>query len=225
VWNLVVFGLMRIPLIMGLALISALLLDAGTSLLAKFFRVGIFLPYAVPSVIAALMWGYLYGPTFGPITQIAQAAGLTAPNLFAPENIIGSLVNVAVWQFVGYDTIILYAGLRSISPELYEAAALDGAGALRIAWYIKLPALVPTFIITILFSLIATLQYFSEPRIFRDFAPGTITSSFTPNLYAFNLAFVNQQYSYSSTIAFTLGAVVVVASSGFMVYNLRRSAR
>ncbi|MDR1392391.1 MAG: sugar ABC transporter permease [Bifidobacteriaceae bacterium] len=225
VLNVVIFGSMRLPLIMGFAILAALLIDAGTSKLAKVFRIGIFLPYAVPSVIAALIWGYIYGPTFGPIAQIAEGLGHDAPNFFSPDIVLGSLANIAVWQFVGYNTIILYAALRSVSPELYEAAALDGAGALKTAWHIKLPALRPTLALVVVFSLIATFQYFTEPRIFAAMAPGTITPSFTPNLYAYNLAFTNQQYSYSAAISFALGVLVVIASSAWMVHNNRKGMR
>ena len=73
--------LIALSFILGLALICALIMDSGVGRLRKVFRVGIFLPYAVPSVVAALMWGYLYGPTFGPFTQVAHAIGVSAPNL------------------------------------------------------------------------------------------------------------------------------------------------
>ncbi|MGI8417517.1 MAG: carbohydrate ABC transporter permease [Nakamurella sp.] len=101
-----------------------------------------------------------------------------------------------------------FAGLCSISPELYEATALDRAGRIKIACYTKLPALVPTIILTLVFAIIGTFQYFTEPQIFASLAPSAIPPSFTPNLYAYNLAFTNQQYSYSAAISFALGFVV-----------------
>lgn len=228
-WNgvgkVLIFGALQIPVIIVLALVCALLIDAGVSRLARFFRIGIFLPYAVPSVIAALMWGYLYGPTFGPFAQLAHALHLPAPGFFSPGAILPSLANISVWEYVGYNAIILFAGLRSISPDLYEAAALDGAGRIKTAWYIKLPALVPTIVLTVVFAVIGTFQYFTEPQIFAALAPSAISPSFTPNLYAYNLAFTNQQYSYSAAISFALGIVVVLASSAFIAYNARKGNR
>lgn len=211
--RMVKFGAIQVPLILGLALICALIMDSGVGRLRKVFRVGIFLPYAVPSVVAALMWGYLYGPTFGPFTQVAHAIGVSAPTFLTSAHILPSLANVAMWEYTGYNAIILFAGLRSISPELYEAAALDGAGQFQIAWRIKLPALRPTLLLTLIFAVIGTFQYFAEPQIFTALAPDVITPSFTPNLYAYNLAFTGQQYSYAAAVSFVLGLVVVIASS------------
>ena len=135
---------------------------------------------------------------------------------------LASLANVATWQYTGYNAIILYAGLRSISPELYEAAALDGAGPIQIARRIKLPALAPTLLLTLVFAVVGTFQYFAEPQIFTSLAPQVITPSYTPNLYAYNLAFTNQQYSYSAAISFALGIVVVIASSLVIWISSRR---
>ena len=117
-----------------LSLFSALALDSGMMRLAKFIRLGIFVPYAVPSVIATLMWGYLYGPDFGPFAQMAgPRAG--RPRRSSPSTgIFFSIINVVNWEFIGYNMIIIYAALRSIPPELYEAARVDGASEKRIAW-------------------------------------------------------------------------------------------
>src|SRR5207245_7232267 len=78
--NLLLFGIMQVPVMLGLALVFALILDRGTVYGKSLFRLGFFIPYAVPSVIAALIWGYLYGPAFGPFTQIARGVGLPAPD-------------------------------------------------------------------------------------------------------------------------------------------------
>ena len=76
------------------------------------------------------------------------------------------------WEFVGYNMIILYAALRVIPHELYEAAAIDGAGAWRIAWSIKLPALRPALLLTLLFSVIGSFQLFNEPNLLQQPRPG-----------------------------------------------------
>ena len=116
-----------------LALVFALILDSGRVWLAKFLRVGIFVPYAVPVVIAALMWGYLYGKDFGPFADIADKLGKAPPNFLGDQAMLFSLANVATWTYTGYNMIILYAALRSIPTELYEAAAVDGAGPVSTA--------------------------------------------------------------------------------------------
>ncbi len=215
-WRMVIFGAMQIPLIIGMALISALLMDSGISRLRSFFRVGVFLPYAVPSVVTALMWGYIYGPTFGPFAQLAKAVDLTPFAFLSSTYILPSLANVATWQYTGYNAIILFAGLQAISPDLYEAAAIDGANRWQIARWIKLPALRPTLLLTLVFALIGTFQYFTEPQIFSALAPDVIMPSFTPNLYAYSLAFIGQEYSYSAALSFVLGIIVVIVSTVFI---------
>lgn len=108
--------------------------------------------------------------------------------------------------------IIMYAALRAIPEELYDAAAVDGAGPWRTAWSIKIPAIRPAIMLTVIFSIIGTFQLFNEPQLLDRIAPIAITNSFTPNLYAYNLAFVNQDVNYAATIAFVLGLVTMVIS-------------
>jgi multiple sugar transport system permease protein len=217
------FGLIQVPVMLGFALLCALALDSGRLRWPKVFRIGIFLPYAVPSVIAALMWGYLYGPTFGPFAQIARGVEASAPGFLTESGMLASLANVVTWEFTGYNAIVLYAALRAIPPDLYEAAAIDGAGPIRIAWHIKIPAIVPALVLTLVFSVIGTLQLFNEPQIFTALAPDVIGNAYTPNLYAYTLAFTNQQYGYSAAISFTLGAVIVVMSYAVILASARRS--
>ena len=112
---------------LALSLFFALALDSGMMRLAKFIRLAIFIPYAVPGVVATLMWGYLYGPDFGPFAQIANALGFGPPPFFTSTGMLFSIMNIVNWEFIGYNMIIIYAALRSIPAELYEAARVDGA--------------------------------------------------------------------------------------------------
>ncbi|MEV0348680.1 sugar ABC transporter permease [Nonomuraea sp. NPDC050680] len=206
------FFLIQVPIMLGLALLFALALDSGVMWLSRVVRLGIFVPYAVPGVIAALMWSYLYGPQFGPITQLAEALGLPAPNLLSSDLMLSSLANIATWEFTGYNMIILYAALRAVPPELYEAAAVDGAGAWRIAWNVKLPALRPALLMALIFSVIGSFQLFSEPALLQRLAPNVIDSAYTPNLYTYSLAFISQDVNYAAAVSFLLGLVIVVVS-------------
>ena len=180
--------------------------------LSRFVRLGVFVPYAVPSVVAALMWGYLYGPEFGPIAQLAGALGLPAPNLLGEDFMLGSIANVVTWEFAGYNMIILYAALRAVPPELYEAAAVDGAGAWRTAWSVKVPALRPALLLALIFSVIGSFQLFNEPQLLQRLAPNVIDSAYTPNLYAYSLAFTSQDVNYAAAVSFLLGLIIVVVS-------------
>ncbi|MET0886901.1 MAG: ABC transporter permease subunit, partial [Mycetocola sp.] len=99
----------------------------------------IFIPYAVPGVVATLMWGYLYGPDFGPFAQITEALGFGPPPFNTQTGMLFSIMNIVNWAFIGYNMILIYAALRSIPTELYEAARVDGANVFRQYWNITLP--------------------------------------------------------------------------------------
>lgn len=224
VWRVARFFLVQVPIMLILALFFALALDSGRLRAARVFRLGIFIPYAIPSVVAALMWGYFYGRDFGPIGQVFTKLGGTAPDLLSGNVILASLGNIVTWEFAGYNMIILYAALRSVPTELYEAAAVDGAGAWRTAWSVKIPAIRPAILLTVIFSVIGSFQLFNEPNLIQRLAPSVINSSYTPNLYAYSLAFISQEVNYAAAVSFLLGLVIVVASYVVLLVANRRSA-
>jgi multiple sugar transport system permease protein len=217
------FFFLQVPIMLLLSLLFALALDSGLLRFSRIIRLGIFVPFAVPSVVAALMWGYLYGPDFGPFAQLAKGLRLPIPEFLSSDWMLGSLANVVSWEYIGYNMIILYAALSTIPPDLYDAAAVDGAGAWRTAWNVKLPAIRSALTLTGLFSVIGTFQLFNEPRIMAGIAPTVIGSDYTPNLYAYTLAFTNRQINYSAAVSFVLGFVILVCSYVFIfAATLRR---
>ena len=222
--TLLKFGAMQIPVMLILALVFALILDSGTVYARSFFRVSFFIPYAVPAVIATLMWGFLYGPGLRAVRPARRRHGVAAgPYFLGPRSILPSLANIAVWEYMGYNMIIYYAALQAIPSELEEASLMDGANGIRHALHIKLPLILPTILVTIVFSIIGTLQLFTEPYLMINLARSVISSSFTPNLYAYTLAFTAQQYNYSAAISFLLGGVTAVLSYAFMLATSRRN--
>jgi multiple sugar transport system permease protein len=220
--RMVLFGIFQVPIMLGLALAFALLLDSGAAWFTTVFRLGFFVPYAVPGVVAALIWGYLYGPSFGPFSQIADYLGLPSPAFFSEGWMLPSIANIVTWEFTGYNMIILYAALQAVPKEVRDAGAVDGAKEWQIALYIRIPLIFPALLLTGVFSIIGTFQLFNEPRVLQAFAPGVIGDDYTPNLYAYTLAFTNQEYNYSAAVSFALGAVVVVFSYVFMLVTNRR---
>jgi len=224
VWFVVRFSVVLIPVQMLVSLAAALVLDNLTNRFARFARLMIFLPYAVPAVIGALMWGFLYSPSFGPLEQIFGSFGLDAPFLLSPDNIFYGLMNVVTWQWAGYYMIIIYAALRGIDPTIYEAAKIDGANAWQVALRIKIPMVRSALVLILVFALIGTLQFFTEPQVLGPVANGTITPDFTPNIYAFNLAFKYAQFNYASAISFSLGAIVFVGVYIFLFVTRKRGS-
>jgi multiple sugar transport system permease protein len=224
VWFVVRFSIVLIPVQMLVSLAAALVLDALTTRLARFSRLMIFLPYAIPAVIGALMWGFLYSPTFGPLQQLFSLFNAQAPFLLSQGNVFAGLLNVVTWQWAGYYMIIIFAALQGIDPSIYEAAKLDGANWWQVAIRVKIPLVASALVLILVFALIGTLQFFTEPQVLAPVANGTITPDFTPNIYAFNLAFSYAQFNYASAISFALGIVVFIAVYIFMFATRKRGS-
>jgi multiple sugar transport system permease protein len=219
--NVLIFGAMQIPVMLGLALFFAVILDSNAVRRVTIFRLGYFLPFAVPSVVAALMWGYFYGQSFGPIAQVAKALGLQPPVFLTINGIIPSMANISTWQFTGYNMLIIYAALKAIPLELYEAARADGANEWQIAWGIKIPIVWPAIVLTMIFSVIGTLQLFNEPNVLRVVAPTAVNEHFTPNLYLYFLAFRDARFEYSAAMAFSLALVSGILASLVLLVTRR----
>jgi multiple sugar transport system permease protein len=217
VWHMLLFGIVQVPVMLALSLAMALILDHGVVWLRGAFRIAFFIPYAVPSVVATLIWGYLYGKSFGPFSQAAHALGLPTIDFLSSRWMLPSLANVVTWEFVGYNMVILYSALQAVPADLAEAAAMDGASPLQTALLVKVPSIRGALLLTAIFSIIGTLQLFNEPQLLKAAAPSVIGDHYTPNVYAYALAFTDQQYNYSAAVSFVLGALIAVISYGFML--------
>ena len=223
--NVLSFGLFQVPIMLGLALVAALILDGGLVRRQTIYRLLLFLPFAVPGVVAALIWGYLYGQAFGPVAQVARAIGVQPPQFLTQATILPLLANIITWQYVGYNMLILFAALKAVPSELYEAARVDGANDVQIAWRIKIPLILPAIVLATIFSIIGTLQLFTEPRLLRPTAVSVIGPAFTPNLYVESLAFQNRQFDYAAAISFTIALVTAILAGMTLLIYQRRGAR
>jgi multiple sugar transport system permease protein len=146
VGRVLLYGLVLIPCMLGLALLFALLLDSRRARAVGFSRIAIFLPYAVPAVISSLLWGFLYLPAVSP------------------------------FYYVGFNMIVIYTSLKAVPSDIYEAARIDGASEIQIALRIKIPIVTPALVMTALFSMVATLQVFAEPTTLRPLTNSLSTS-------------------------------------------------
>jgi multiple sugar transport system permease protein len=206
------YGLIVVPTMLGLALLFALLLDSPRVRFSSFSRLGIFLPYAVPGVIASLIWGFLYLPGVSPIRDAFSAVGLPEPDFLSPDSVLFSVANIGIWGGIGFNMIVLYTALRGLPDELNDAARIDGASELQIALRVKIPLITPALVMTGIFSLIATLQVFSEPSTLQ---PLTDSISFTwvPLMTIYRDAFVNNDI-------YTAAAASVMLAFGTLVVSL-----
>lgn len=218
------FLAVQVPVMLGIALLVALAIDSGRLHGRNFFRIAIFLPYAVPAVVAALMWGFLYGTRFGLVGNANDALGVSLPDPLSPGLVLASIGNIVTWEFMGYNMLIFYSALRVIPHALYEAAEIDGAGQWRIIRAIKLPALRGALAIATIFSVIGSFQLFNEPSILQSLAPNAITTYFTPNLYTYSLAFSGQQHNYAATVAIVMGVLTMIIAYAVQLRGMRKEA-
>ncbi|MFD8492698.1 carbohydrate ABC transporter permease [Amycolatopsis sp. NPDC059657] len=216
------FLVVQVPIMLVLALIAALAIDSARLHAAGFFRIVIFLPYAVPAVVAALMWGFIYGDHFGLAADLNHLLGRDVVKPLSDNWMLASIGNVVTWEFVGYNMLIFYSALKVIPKELFEAAAIDGAGAFRTIMSIKLPALRGAIVIATIFSIIGSFQLFNEPNIMRTLEPNVIGTYYTPNMYAYNLSFGGQQFNYSATVAIVMGVITAVIAYAVQLRGARK---
>ena len=212
------FGAVQVPIMLGLALIFALLLDSPLVRGKKFFRLAFFVPYAVPGVIAAIMWGYLYSPNLSPFSAVTENI-----NFLSADLVLWAIANVVTWVFVGYNLLIIYSALLALPAELYEAARLDGAGQLRIAWSVKIPLIMPAIILTAIFSIIGTLQLLAEPQVFRSFS-SAVTSTFTPNLTVYSTSSI-PNFNLAAAFSVVLALATFILSFTFLKFTQRKEAK
>lgn len=216
-----IFGLIQIPIMLFLSTVGALVIDVINTRLSRTFRLIAFMPYAVPGVVAALMWGFLYSESFGPFVGIAESLGAKDFNFFSLKVFIYSISNIVTWAWTGYNMIIIYSALQGLSREVYEAAIVDGATQVQIAIRVKLPAIKNAILLTTIFAIIGTMQIFTEPRILARYT-NAVSNGYTPNIYSFNLAFAQSQFNYAAAVSFTLALVVFVVTSIVLAATRRK---
>lgn len=216
------YGLFLVPTMLGLALLFALLLDSRRSRGRRFSRVTIFLPYAVPSVISSVLWGFLYVPSVSPFYFAADALGVQLPEVLAPGTVILAVANIALWGGVGFNMVVMYTALKAIPSDLYEAARLDGASEVQVALRVKVPIILPSLIMTAIFSMIATLQVFAEPITLKPLT-NVISSTFTPLMKVYRDAFVRNDIFSASATSVVIAVVIFALSFTFLQLIQRRA--
>ncbi|MFF8015347.1 ABC transporter permease subunit [Streptomyces sp. NPDC007929] len=217
------FGAAQITVMLGLALLLALLLDGVAARAVRFFRAALLIPYVVPAVVSTVIWLFLYSPTGSPLLDLAHGAG-TDITFFGGLNTYLSLGNLLTWQGIGFNMILISASLQALPRELYEAARLDGAREWRIAWSVKIPNITGILVLTGMFSLIGRLQLFAEPLLLRQIAPESINTDFTPMMEIYDKAFKTGDYQYAAAESLVLAVVTgILAFVFYRVTNRKMS--
>ncbi|SEG77313.1 carbohydrate ABC transporter membrane protein 1, CUT1 family [Actinacidiphila yanglinensis] len=202
--RMLALGAVTVPGTVLLALLFAVLLDLEHTRLRRVTRLAIFLPYAVPGVIASLMWGFLYLPATSPI-------GGDRVDFFGQVAVYFSVSNVVVWGAVGFNMIVIYTALRALPPELTESARLDGATERQIVLRIKVPLVMPAVVMCTLFSVLAALQVFNEPNTLKPLS-NAVSSTWVPLMQIYDQAFGNSDIHSAAATSVVLAAAALVLS-------------
>lgn len=220
--RMLLFGVVQVSIMIALATVLALLLESASARWPGLFRAAYFLPYGVPGVLATILWSFLYVPGLSPIVDLADSLLGVDVDFLGSGTVLWSIANIVTWSYTGYNMLIIIAQLKSIPPELYEAARVDGAGPIRLAWTIQLPLIRPALMLTTVFSIIGTLQLFAEPQLLQQVSPA-VDSQYTPNLSAYTTAFAYNDYSVAAAQAVLIALVAFVLSFTFLRLTSRRS--
>lgn len=212
--NMFVFGVVQVPIMLGLAILLALLLHQSRGFFMKVCRTAFFMPYGIPIAIGAMVWGYLYSANLSPFNQILRALHRGTIEFLSPAIVLFSIANIVTWTWTGYNMITLFAALQNIPQDLYEAARVDGAKTLDIVRRIQIPLLLPTLQILFIFSVIGTSQLFTEAFVLRPL--GYLADNITPNLYLYLTAARDANYYYAGALAILLALLIFVISGPFL---------
>ena len=218
--NTLYFVLVGGPVSLLVALGAALLVNAKLVRFKSFFRTVYFAPFVTTLVAVAIVWRYLYHPTYGILNYALGAVGIAPVDwLGDPRWAMPAIIVMAVWKNFGYNMLILIAGLQAIPEELYEAALLDGAGAWGRFRHVTLPMLTPTLVFVGLITMIGYFQVFAEPYVMT--AGGPLRSTTTMVLLMYEEGFRWWRMGYAAAIAFVL--FVLILGGMLLQRGLRRS--
>jgi multiple sugar transport system permease protein len=223
VQRMLYFGVIQVTAMIGLALILALYLDSAYCVGRKVFALVYFLPYAVPGVIAAIMWAFLLEPDLDSALKIPHALGLASGtvNPLGYGFALYAIMLIVTWEFAGYNMTILLTSLTSVPRQIIEAARIDGCSELRISLRIKFPLIRKTVLFTVILSIIGTLQLFNEPMVLNEIA--SIGTNFTPNQIIYTTAFQFGNESLAAAQSIILAAITIVATVAFYGLVRRRA--
>ena len=208
------FGIIQIPIMIGVALMLALLIDSFLVRRPGFWRLTYFLPYAIPGLVAAIVWGYLYIPEVSPVANSFGSLD-GSPFFLSPSIILWSMANMTTWTYTGYNMLIFLAALQSIPGDLYEAARIDGASGWQITTKIKVPLVRSAALLAILLSIVGTVQLFNEPVVMQNLA-SWMPNGYTPMMLAYN-TMMGQITPSGSGMASAISILMALIAGGLAV--------
>lgn len=222
-WNTIFYAVVMVPIAIALSLVLAVILDThvfGKGLL----RLAFYLPNISSMVAVSVVWMILFIPSYGPINSILMSLGVSNPPkwLNATSTSLLSIIIIGVWQRLGYNIIIILAGLQGVSKTLYEAAEIDGANGVQKFFYITIPSLSNTMFFLTMISFISSFQMFTPVQIMTKGGPGTSSSVLV--YYIYKAAFQNNDIGGASAMAWILFLLVFIFSAARMIASRKKES-
>ena len=215
-----------VPTLIGLLLAAVLFDYVGRKFgqrSASFFRAGFYLPQILPVAIAGVVWGWILQPNDGALNWLLKAAGLG----WLARNWLGdagtallTVMGIMVWFQIGYPLVIFMAGLQRIDPELYEAAALDGATWMQRFAHITVPMIRPEVFVVVLTTTIAALKIFGQIYVLTRGGPGSAT--IVPSYFAYQNFFEKANVGYGAAIATVMTLIILLLTVVFIKLQSRQ---
>lgn len=223
--TVVLFFMSTVPTL-AIALVLAVMLQSAVRF-TNVYRIGYFIPNVTSLVAMAIFFGSVFSTNFGLVNAGLRSLGIPEQDwLGQPWGIKIAISTMIVWQWVGYNTLIYLAGLQAIPKDQYEAAKVDGAGAVRTFFSITLPQLRPVVLFTVIISTIGGLQTFTEPQVMVGNSGGTGQSGMTVVLFFYRAAFLDNDYGYAAAIALSIFMLVLLFTAiNWRIFRGRGEAR
>src|SRR3954453_3916016 len=220
--NTILFVLISTPLLVGVGLFLAVLVN-GKYRGRNFFRAVYFAPWTLGIAVVGLLWWWILNGSFGLLTNIMTSLGLASPQWLTDNPWAWiSILLATLWWTVGFNTIILLAGLQSISADLYEAGDIDGANKWQQFRYITLPSLRPVLLLVITLQVISSFNLIGQPQIMTGGGPGNETRSVLQ--YVYETGFTNGgQYQVGQAAAMALVVAVIMVAVSVINFRVFRT--
>ncbi len=209
--------LVQVPLMIVIAIFIGLLYERVRR--SAVYRLIFYLPYACPGVVAGIMWSYMFSKSMSPFVPLVKLLGIANPEFITVPHLPWLLLVIILWEWTGYTSLIVYSTLISIPKEYAEAAELDGATWLQVAYHVKVPLLRNTVFVLFIFNLIGAIRVFNEPYMFRNLI--VLPMNYSPAIFMYNMAFFHGGFNYAISMGLVLAVVTFVVSFFFMRQSMK----
>jgi ABC-type sugar transport system permease subunit len=221
--NTVILGFIYIPLMVVLSLGLAAILNRPMRL-RGLYRTGFFLPVVTSMVVVGILFGFFFGSTYSPLGSLLALFGIPYKGLLGMAIFMKPVILIMLlWRWVGYNMMIMLAGLQSIPAELYDAGRIDGADGIQSFFYITMPLMRRVIAFAAILSTIGMFNVFDEAYMIGGSGGGPEQAGLVTGVFIFREAFSNFRFGYAAAVAYVI-ALIIIALSVVQIYTSERTA-